>query len=488
MPSTINNRPLVRKLLEKLLACDADLEAFCLDSFPEVRFRVTSNMSRREKTTTLIEWVGEEKLLTALQNHFGPTDDNLSILQRALLILDGLDSSVPFQECKLNLQDNHRGISPRVILRAAGSFPCNSAEAVVERSNRPTALANPTASGPGSGNEVTPWEMKPNARTADRVFKMAEWILPKRITDEEFGDALEKICYQRLDVSKWTLGWLISITVFWAFVHAMKYGWQRAERSLRAIVSMALAPASSGQIGGNISSSAVCAGSHNAVNVRVTSTLNCTPSPEPIKILFLGAAPSDDVRLALSKEVREISRNLSESDKGRRFHLVEGWAICPTELQTILLQQRPHILHFSGHGSAAGELIFEDDQGKALLSSVVSVARLIATLSTGVRCVFLNACYSAAQAAAMQKHVDCVVGMTSAVSDASAIAFASCFYLALGHGQTVQTAFDLSCNQIESAGSYEADGPTLLCRPGLNAAAIVLAQSGVEGGGDRTEG
>ena len=60
----------------------------------------------------------------------------------------------------------------------------------------------------------------------------------------------------------------------------------------------------------------------------------------------------------------------------------------------------------------------------------------------------LNACYSEAQAQAIAKHIDCVVGMTTAVGDDAAIDFATAFYRALGYGRDVQTAFDLGTNQI----------------------------------------
>ena len=50
------------------------------------------------------------------------------------------------------------------------------------------------------------------------------------------------------------------------------------------------------------------------------------------------------------------------------------------------------------------------------------------------------------------EHIDCVVGMTTSVKDTSAIAFAGAFYQALGFGESVQTAFDLGCNQIDMLG------------------------------------
>lgn len=196
---------------------------------------------------------------------------------------------------------------------------------------------------------------------------------------------------------------------------------------------------------------------------------------EKIKILFLGAAPTDQIRLALGKEVREIRKNLRESEGGRRFEFVEEWAVRPTELQAVLLRHEPQIVHFSGHGGISGELMFESDDGRARPASVSAVARLFSLCCKGIRCVVLNACYSDAQAEAIRDHIDCVIGMKSAIPDEAALCFSSSFYLALGYGKSVQDAFDLGCNQIELTGASGADLPTLLCRPEIEPSKVRLS-------------
>ena len=76
----------------------------------------------------------------------------------------------------------------------------------------------------------------------------------------------------------------------------------------------------------------------------------------------------------------------------------------------------------------------------------------------------LNACYSERQAQAIAEHIDCVVGMTSAVGDDAAIQFATGFYRALGYGRDVQTAFDLGTNLIALQGLPDVDTPHLVAR------------------------
>lgn len=229
-------------------------------------------------------------------------------------------------------------------------------------------------------------------------------------------------------------------------------------------------------IGGNATGNLIVQGSNQTVNMGgISLTPGSGAQSSPIKILFLGAAPTDEVRQWLGKEVREIDRNLRESDAGRRFELVQEWAVRPTDLSKILLRHRPTIVHFSGHGTSAGELKFEDETGNARTVPVTALGRLFSILGGGVRCVVLNACYSQAQAEALREHVDCVIGMKETIEDAAAIAFASSFYLGLGHGESARTSFELGVVQIEMTGVAGADVPVLLSRTGADPNRLAFA-------------
>ncbi|HXO74251.1 MAG TPA: hypothetical protein VN824_03450, partial [Puia sp.] len=69
-----------------------------------------------------------------------------------------------------------------------------------------------------------------------------------------------------------------------------------------------------------------------------------------------------------------------------------------------------------------------------------------------VQCVLLNACYSAKQADIIARHIDFVIGMTQAIDDKAALAFAVGFYAALGSGKSVEMAYRFGCNAIQLAG------------------------------------
>ena len=198
-----------------------------------------------------------------------------------------------------------------------------------------------------------------------------------------------------------------------------------------------------------------------------------------IKILFLGANPSHMTHLAMDREVREIRQRLYATPYGQHFHFEQEWAVRVGDLQAALLRHRPHLVHFSGHGDPSGELQVLADDGQAVPIPTRALSDLFRLLGDTVRCVILNACFSERQADAIGQHTDCVVGMTDAVTDETAIAFAWAFYQALGFGRSIETAFELGKNQVDLGAMIDGDVPTLRVRPGVDASSVrfVVAES-----------
>jgi hypothetical protein len=89
-----------------------------------------------------------------------------------------------------------------------------------------------------------------------------------------------------------------------------------------------------------------------------------------------------------------------------------------------------------------------------------------------LKCVVLNSCYSEEQAAAIAATIDCVVGMSAAVEDRSAIGFSKAFYQALAYGRNVQEAFDLGSVEIGLEGLPDEDAPKLLVRGSVDASRV----------------
>jgi hypothetical protein len=181
----------------------------------------------------------------------------------------------------------------------------------------------------------------------------------------------------------------------------------------------------------------------------------------PKRILILAANPVNTERLRLDQEVREIDDGLRRSEHRDQFELVQKWAVRPRDIQRAMLQFKPNIVHFSGHGEGEDGLVFEDSFGNSQLISGAALANLF-KLFPNVNCVVLNGCYSAVQAEAIAEHIPYVIGMSQSVSDRAALEFAISFYDALGARKSVEFAYELGCNVLLLENISQAHVPLLI--------------------------
>jgi hypothetical protein len=183
------------------------------------------------------------------------------------------------------------------------------------------------------------------------------------------------------------------------------------------------------------------------------------------KILILTANPKNTAQLSLDEEVKLIGESLTRARFRDRFEVVVQLAVGTKELRQSLLEHRPQIVHFSGHGAGENGLVLQDDEGQMKFVTTDSLAGLFASFEYGnIECVLLNACYSEIQAIAIHQVVDCVIGMNQPIGDKSAIQFAAGFYDALGSGSPYDEAYKVGCNAIALEGSAEYSTPVLKYR------------------------
>jgi len=168
------------------------------------------------------------------------------------------------------------------------------------------------------------------------------------------------------------------------------------------------------------------------------------------RILFLAANPKNTSPLRLDKEVRAISNGLMLAKKRDLFVFEQEWAVDPTNVRRAMLNFKPHIIHFSGHGAGIEGLVFESNEGDCgQLVSTEALAGLFELFADQVECVLLNACYSEIQAEAINRNINYVVGMNQSIGDKAAIDFSVGFYDALGAGRPIEFAYRLGCNAIQ---------------------------------------
>jgi hypothetical protein len=208
-----------------------------------------------------------------------------------------------------------------------------------------------------------------------------------------------------------------------------------------------------------------------------------------LKVLFLVSNPATQDRLALDEECREITAKIRSADHRDAIELIAAWAIRPADLQQLLLQHRPHVVHFSGHGtqgtSVGGtppvtlphardmivrdrnpvdELVLMGEDGTPRPMSKAALVHLFSVLRDNIQLVLLSACHSAPIAEALAEVIPCTIGIREAITDSAAITFAAAFYQALGFGRNIQEAFDLGRNALMNLQIPEDHTPCLYSR------------------------
>lgn len=180
--------------------------------------------------------------------------------------------------------------------------------------------------------------------------------------------------------------------------------------------------------------------------MRVICQHSPLPYACPMKILFLAANPEGTSELQLRTELNRIDSSLQKGDVAHKFELVHRWAVDATVLRRVLLDEKPDIVHFSGHGTGAEGLMLVGQDGKPKPATGDALAELFGIVNDEikrVRCVLLNACYAEEQARAIFQRIDNVIGMRKEVKDDAAIAFATGFYDGLGRDLSISTSFRL---------------------------------------------
>ena len=171
-----------------------------------------------------------------------------------------------------------------------------------------------------------------------------------------------------------------------------------------------------------------------------------TSAIESRVILLLAANPAETARLRLDQEERRIRASIERSRLRNRLQLESRQAVRQKDVRRAVLELRPAIVHFCGHGEGEEGLVLEGEDGTAHLVDAEALAGFFQNFAEYVRCIVLNACFSVAQAEAIARHIDFVIGMKSAIEDQAALGYAEAFYDALGAGSTLPEAHRIASN------------------------------------------
>ncbi|HEU0131238.1 MAG TPA: hypothetical protein VFQ85_09645 [Mycobacteriales bacterium] len=197
------------------------------------------------------------------------------------------------------------------------------------------------------------------------------------------------------------------------------------------------------------------------------------PAAEPLKILYLTAAASGDLRV--DEEIRRVKAGVRAATHRDLVQIDHLPAATSGDLLDGLARTLPHVVHFSGHADPSTVVLDtgSDAHGPGHHVAANAFAAAVGAIES-VILVVLNACQSEAQLAGLLLHVPLAIGMSDSVGDRDAMAFAARFYAAVAEGQAVQTAFDLARAQLLLDGLPGADLPVLAAAAGIDPGAVRL--------------
>lgn len=204
-------------------------------------------------------------------------------------------------------------------------------------------------------------------------------------------------------------------------------------------------------------------------------------SSKELVIVLFAANPDGTSMLALDQEVREITEKIRASALRSRVRFEPKWAVRPDDLLQTLNEIRPHIVHFSGHGSSNGNLVLHGAGEQPKEVTPDALAFLFRTMKDNVRLVLINACHGDILAKAVTQHVDCAIGVPNPISDETAQIFAASFYRALGFGRTVSNAFEQGLTALSLEGISEGEMPKLFVKEGVDPVKITLLEDTQKG-------
>ncbi len=180
-----------------------------------------------------------------------------------------------------------------------------------------------------------------------------------------------------------------------------------------------------------------------------------------ITVLLFAGLPEGTSPLRLEGEQRRIRDALKRSGRRAQFRFLVEPAVTIPHIRRALLEHKPQIVQFCGHDAAKAGIVCEDDRGRVKLIPTGALANLFKLVSSSVKCVILNYCFSEVQANEIAKHIDFVIGMNSTIGEKAASSFSEGFFDAFFAGETIPECFKWGVNAIQLEGIPEDLTPVL---------------------------
>ncbi len=179
-----------------------------------------------------------------------------------------------------------------------------------------------------------------------------------------------------------------------------------------------------------------------------------TPGKPKKNVLFICSSPDGSNPLNFGRELKKIQdAHLRSKLRGRFNRPVIETAVSASDFCSIVLKDKPAILHLTMHASRRKGLYFEGKNGEEQPvnpNKLVEYFDAIAEEYHPEVCI-LSACNTLEHAKAIQPFVNFVVGTQDFFPDPAAVIYAEKFYETLFDGNKIETAHRLGQQAIKDA-------------------------------------
>lgn len=213
-------------------------------------------------------------------------------------------------------------------------------------------------------------------------------------------------------------------------------------------------------------------------------------SKEKINILFIASNPDiiytdeqgelrQQQKLSLDKEARDIAESIQKSPDRDSINFITKWATRTDDLFQYINEVNPTVIHFTGHGTEDGKLVFHDKNDNPKLVGIDAIIQMINAITDDLRLVVFSNCYSSSIAEEVVEYVEATIGMNTSVREDVAMIFASQLYSSIGFGFSLDKAFKQAMARLSIEGIDKKDSeiPELFIKEGLNAEEIFLIKN-----------
>jgi hypothetical protein len=186
---------------------------------------------------------------------------------------------------------------------------------------------------------------------------------------------------------------------------------------------------------------------------------------KPLKILYAGSGKSSNLDLELSYQTIA---------KGINSHILDGTVKFSKSLNMdtsnifdILLNQKPHIFHFSGKQDG-GDIRITDEKNNITSISDVELAGFLASFGDNIKLAIIDTCYSYNCAKSISEMVDFSIGVKSLIHVGDADKFYKTFYNALCTGHSIQDAVGQATSSLIFKKTPIQEIPVLCCKNNID--------------------